>query len=346
MRILQIAPLWIPVPPYTYGGIELAISWLTDELVKRGHNVTLLATGDSKTMAKLVPVWPKSLWRANLNTPHAVFSLLYEKFQSIYKEFDIIHDHCEFYTAPLFTSLDIPVVSTIHHPVYEEMIILFKKFPKINYVSISKHQRKSAPGVNFVKTIYHGLPIEKYPFNSQPKDYLLWLSKITPGKGLSEAIDVAKAAGEKLIISGVIPKEYQDYFEYRIQPKIDNKQIQFIGASNFEKKVELFANAKVLLYPIKRPEPFGLVVIEAMACGTPVIAYTEGSMPELIKDGKNGFLVKTREEMVEALKKIDHIKRIDCRRQATRRFGLKKMVNKYEALYNTLIKNGNKDNKY
>ena len=162
---------------------------------------------------------------------------------------------------------------------------------------------------------------------------------------MAEAIDVARLAKEKLIISGVIPKEYQDYFEYRIQPKIDNKQIQFLGASNFEKKVELFKNAKALLYPIRRPEPFGLVVIEAMACGTPVIAYTEGSMPELIKDGKNGFLVKTREEMVEALKKINGIKRIDCRRHITRRFSLRKMVNKHEALYNTLLKNGNKNNK-
>ncbi len=339
MRILQIAPPWIPVPPYTYGGIELSISWLTDELVRRGHDVTLLATGDSKTLANLIPVWPKSLWRAKLNTPHAVFSLLYEKLLSIHKEFDIIHDHCEFYTVPLFKSMNVPVVSTIHHPVYEEMIILFKKFPEINYVAISKHQKKSAPGVNFVKTIYHGLPVEKYPFNPRPKDYLLWLSKITPGKGLAEAIDVAQLAKEKLIISGVIPKECQDYFEYRIQPKIDNKQIQFLGASNFEKKIELFANAKALLYPIRRPEPFGLVVIEAMACGAPVIAYTEGSMPELIKHGKNGFLVKTKEEMVEALKKLNKIKRIDCRRQVTRRFSLRKMVNKYEALYNTLLKN-------
>jgi len=342
MKILQIAPLWIPIPPVTYGGTELVVSWLTEELVKRGHEVTLLASGDSKTSAKLIPIWPRSLWRARPNAPHAVFSLLYEKLARIHGEFDIIHDHCEFYTAPFVPFLKKQIISTVHHPMYEELIILFKKFPKINYVAISKAQRKSAPGVNFVQTIYHGLPIKKYPFNPKPKSYLLWLSKITPEKGLAEAIEVAKKSGEKLIISGNIPWEYRDYFSYRLQPLIDGKQIQFVGASHFEKKIELFQNAKTLLYPVKRPEPFGLVVIEAMACGTPVIAYREGSMSELIKDGKTGFLVKNQEEMVTALGKINKIRRIDCRRQIVKKFALEKMVNKYESLYNKILKNEKK----
>ncbi len=342
MKIAQIAPLWIPVPPYTYGGIELMVSLLTEELVKRGHEVTLFSTGDSKTKARLIPIWPKSLWRAKLLAPHAVFSLMYEKIFEMRNEFDIIHDHCEFYTASYSKFLNCPVVSTIHHPLYEEMIILFKKFHNINYVAISKNQRKSAPGVNFVETIYHGLPLKKYPFRETPQNYLLWLSKITPQKGLAEAIDVAKKSGEKLIISGIVPKEDQDYFEYRIQPMIDGKQIQFVGAANFEKKIELFKNAKAFLYPIRRSEPFGLVVIESMACGTPVIAYKEGAMPELIKDGKTGFLVNSQEEMVNALKKVKNIKRIDCRRQAERKFGLGKMVNRYENLYRTILKNEEK----
>lgn len=342
MKIAQLAPLWIPVPPYTYGGTELVVSWLSDELVKRGHEVTLFATGDSKTKANLVPIWPKSLWRAKLDAPHAVFSLMYEKLSDMEKEFDIIHDHCEFYTAPFSRFFKTPIVSTIHHPMYEEMIILFKKFPKIFYVAISKSQRKSAPGVNFIKTIYHGLPIEKYEFNEKPGDYLLWLSKITPEKGLAEAIEVAKRIGQKLIVSGVIPKEYQDFFEYRIQPMIDGKQIQFVGAANFEKKVELFKQAKAFLYPIKRPEPFGLVVIEAMACGTPVIAYKAGAMSELIKDEKTGFLVASKEEMIKAVEKISQIKRIDCHRHVGRKFSLRKMINKYEALYYKILKNEKK----
>ncbi len=342
MRILQIAPLWIPVPPITYGGTELVISWLTDELVKRGHEVTLLASADSKTSAKLIPIWPKSLWRAKLSAPHAAFALVYEKLFKIQNEFDIIHDHCEFYTAPYSQFLKRPLVSTIHHPMYEEMIILFKKFPKINYVAISKHQKKSAPGVNFVKTIYHGLPMDKYQFNEEPEDYLLWLSKFIPKKGAAEAIEVARKSGEKLILSGVIPREYQDYFEHQIKPLIDGKQIQFVGAADFPKKIELFKKAKAFLYPIRRPEPFGLVVIESMACGTPVIAYKEGAMPELIKDGKTGFLVNSQEEMIGALKKINFIKRVDCRRHIANKFTLQKMVNKYEALYYKLIKQQNK----
>jgi len=343
MRIAQIAPLWIPVPPITYGGTELIISWLSDELVRRGHEVTLFATGDSKVSARLVPVWPRSLWRAHLTSPHTVFSLMYEKLLEMQDEFDIIHDHCEWYTAPFSKFLKPPILTTLHHPLNEETIILYKKFPNIYYVAISKNQKKSGPGINITKTIYHGLPTEKYHFNSNPQDYLLWLSKIIPQKGLTDAIEVAKKRGEKLIISGIIPKEQQDYFEYRLKPLIDGKQIQFVGASNFEKKIELFKNAKAFLYPVRRPEPFGLVVIEAMTCGTPVIAYREGSMPELIKDGKTGFLVNNQEEMIKALNKVNQIKRNDCHHHIRRKFNLQKMVNKYEALYNKILKNEKKE---
>lgn len=343
MRILQIAPLWIPVPPITYGGTELVISWLTEELVKRGHEVTLLASGDSKTSAKLIPIWPRSLWRANLSMPHAAFALAYEKLFEIWENFDIIHDHCEFYTAPFSRFLKRPIVSTVHHPMYEEMIILFKKFPQINYVAVSKNQKRSASGVNFIKTIYHGLPIEKYSFNQNPKDYLLWLSKVAPNKGPAEAIEIAKRTGENLILSGNILEEYSDYFEYRLRPLIDGKQIQFVGAADFEKKIELLKNAKAFIFPVKRPEPFGLVVIEAMACGTPIITYKVGAMPELIKDGKTGFLVENQEEMIKALRKIDQIDRVACRRHVARKFSLRKMVNKYEALYNKILKNFQKN---
>ena len=345
MRIAQIAPLWIPIPPYTYGGTELVVSWLCDELVRRGHQVTLFATNDSKTSANLVPIWPQSLWRAKLRSPHAVFSLLYEKLISLQDQFDIIHDHCEFYTAPYSRFLKPPVVTTLHHPLTEETTILYKKFPNINYVAISKNQKRSGPGINIVRVIYHGLPLEKYPFNPSPQDYLLWLSRIGPDKGIAEAIDIAKLSGEKLIISGNILPQYADYFEFRIKPLIDGKQIQFVGASDFEKKVDLFRRAKALLYPIRRPEPFGLVVIEAMACGVPVIAYKEGSMPELIKDGKTGFLVNNKEEMANALKRISQINRLTCHRHVAKKFTVEKMVNKYEALYNKLIKKYKKNAK-
>lgn len=343
MRIAQIAPLWISTPPKTYGGTEFVASLLTEELVRRGHEVTLFATGDSKTKAKLVPIWPKGLWSAKLSAPHAAFSLLFHEVIARQDEFDIIHDHCEFYTAPFSEFLKPPIISTVHHPMYEEVIMLFKKYPNINYVAVSKNQRKTAPGVNFAATIYNGIPIKRYDFQEKPEDYLLWISKITPEKGIAEAIEVAKKTGEKLLIAGVIPKEEQDYFDYRISPEIDGKQIQFVGAANFEKKVELFRNAKVLLYPIKRAEPFGLVVVESMACGTPVIAYKEGAMPELIKDGKTGFLVETQEEMIAALSGINQIDRLSCRRYVARKFSHQKMVNKYEALYNKIVKQQKKN---
>jgi len=338
MRIAQVAPLWIPIPPYTYGGTELVVSWLCEELIKRGHEVTLFGSGDSRTKAKLVPIWPQSLWRANLRNPHAVFSLLYEKLISLQDQFDIIHDHCEFYTAPYSKFLKPPIITTLHHPLTEETTILYKKFPNINFVAISKNQKKSGPGINIVKTIYHGLPIEEYKFNPKPQNYLLWLSKIIPQKGIAEAIDIAKLSGENLIVSGNIPPEYGEYFEFRIKPLIDGKKIQFVGASDFPKKIELLKNAKAFIFPVKRPEPFGLVVIEAMACGVPVIAFKEGSMPELIEEGKTGFLVNNIEEACQALKKIKKISREYCREYIKKNFNLKRMVNRYEKLYKKILK--------
>ncbi len=342
MRIAQIAPLWISVPPKTYGGTELIISWLSDELVRRGHEVFLFATGDSKTKAKLIPVWPVSLWKANLRAPHAVFSLMYKKVIEMQDQFDIIHDHCEFYTCPYSKFLKVPIVTTLHHPLTEETITLYKKFPNINFVALSKNQKKQAAGVNIVKVIYNGLPLEKYPFNPKPKDYLLWLSRIGPDKGVAEAIDIAKLSGEKLIIAGNILPQYADYFEFRVKPLIDGKQIQFVGAADFKKKIELFKNAKAFLFPVKRPEPFGLVVIEAMACGTPVIAFKRASMPELIKDGENGFLVDSVEQACQAVKKIDKIKREVCREWVKENFNLRRMVNRYEKLYKKVLKRNEK----
>lgn len=338
MRIAQVAPLWIPIPPYTYGGTELVVSWLCDELVRRGHEVTLFATEDAKTSANLVPVWPKALWRAKLKAPHAVFSLLYEKLISLQDQFDVIHDHCEFYTAPFSRFLKPKIITTLHHPLTEETIILYKKFPNINFVAISENQRKSGPGINIVKTIHHGLPLERYRLNLKPKDYLLWLSKIAPEKGVAEAIDIAKLSGENLIISGNILPEYGDYFNFRIRPLVDGKKIQFVGASDFGKKIELIKNAKAFIFPVKRPEPFGLVVIEAMACGTPVIAFKSGATPELIKDKKTGFIVNSIEEGCQAVKKIETISRADCREHVNKNFNLKRMVNKYEKLFKKILK--------
>ena len=349
MRIAQVAPLWLETPPNTWGGTERIVSYLTEELMKRGHDVTLFATADSKTEATLVPIWPRGLWTdTNIGLPEAVFGLLYKELLERQGEFDIIHDHCEHLTSSFTPFLKPPVVTTLHHMLVEENTILYKKFPQVQYVAISKDERRSGPGINIVKTIYHGIPVEKYDFSARPKDYLLWLSLIAPDKGLTEAVEITKMAGEKLIISGPIFPQYADYFEYRIKPLIDGKQIQFVGVCDHKKKVRLLKNAKAFLFPIfKRREPFGLVVIEAMACGTPVIAARSGAMPELIKDGETGFLVDTKEEAVRALKKIDTISRKYCRQHIEENFSLKTMVDSYEALYEEILaKNASKFSKF
>lgn len=339
MRIAQVSPLWLEVPPQNYGGTEYIISLLTEELRKRGHEVSLFATANSQTEAKLIPIWPKGLFHdATLSNHMAVFGLLYKELLERQGEFDIIHDHCGAGTVLLSKFIEPPIVSTIHNPFKEETIMLYKKFPNINYVTISDNHRRLGAGVNIVKTIYHGIPVGRYEFNPRPENYLLWLSNITPDKGLAKAIEIATMAGEKLIIAGPIFPANADYFEYRIKPLIDGKQIQFVGVANFEKKVELFKNAKALLFPIRRQEPFGLVVIEAMACGTPVIAFKEGSMPELIENRKTGFLVDSAEEAVKALKRIKTVSRKYCQEYIKRNFPLNKMVSRYERLYKKILK--------
>lgn len=339
MRIAQIAPPWLEVPPQTYGGTEYIISLLTEELFKRGYQITLFATANSQTKAEHIPIWPKGLFRdVNVKDHFAIFGLLYKELLARQNQFDIIHDHCEVYTVPFTPFLKKPVISTLHGIFTEEKIILYKKYPKVNYITISKDQRKSASGVAITQTIHHGIPLECYQFNNKPENYLLWLSNIAPDKGLAKAIEIAKLAKEKLIISGPIFPQFSDYFEYRIKPFIDGKQIQFVGEANFQKKIELFKNAKAFLFPIfTRQEPFGLVVIEAMACGTPVIAPKIGSIPELIEDGKTGFLINSVEEAVNSLQKLNKISRQYCREHVQRKFSLKKMVNAYERLYRKIL---------
>lgn len=340
MRIAQLSPLWLEVPPRAYGGTEYVISLLTEELIKRGHEVTLFATADSHTSAKLVPIWPRGLFKDTaVSVPFAVQALLYRELLERQDEFDIIHDHCEIYTAPFSKFIKPPIVTTLHSIFSEENTILYKKSSNINYVAISRSQKKMGPGVRIVKTIHHGIPLERYEFNQKPNDYLLWLSNIAPDKGLAEAIQITKMAGEKLVVAGPIFSHNADYFEYRIKPLIDGKQIRYVGTADFPKKIELFKNAKAFLYPIfKRKEPFGLVVIEAMACGTPVITAREGgSMPELVEDGKTGFLVDSPEEAIRAIKKIRTVNRAYCREYVQKNFPLRKMVNSYERLYGKVL---------
>jgi glycosyltransferase involved in cell wall biosynthesis len=339
--IAQLAPLWIPIPPRTYGGIELMLSELTEELVRRGYDITLFASGDSKTSAKFIPVIEKSIWLDHeLKNPHApVMRMLKEVFDR-FDEFDILHNHFNFFMFPLSLRLDCPrFLTTVHRPVDRQYAETMKAYHKIKFVAISEDHKKSMEefGVPVCGVVYNGIDPSRYEFNDSPGDYLLYLSRLNKEKGVLTAIEVARAAGEKLIIAGNSAGQAEwSFFLHEIQPRLDDENISFRGQVNFCEKVELLKNAKALLFPIDRREPFGLVMIEAMACGTPVISFRKGSVPEVIEHGKTGFVADTLEEMIKAIKRLPEINRKTCRKRVEEKFSLKQMVDKYEKIYESL----------
>jgi len=345
MKIAQIAPFEEPVPPKKYGGTELVVYNLTEELVRRGHEVVLFASGDSKTSARLLPVFPKALRKtkigSDLKTREAYkFLGISQILSTLLKErFDIIHNHIGWRLLPFAQILQDKIITTLHGPLnigYQKLI--YKKFHDLPYISISKNQRTPLSKLNFVANIYNGIDIERFPFNYKPKDYLAFLGRMSPEKGPVEAIKIAKKAKMKLIMAAKIDLVDQEYFAREVKPLIDDKQIKFIGEVNHQGKVKLLKNAKALITPIQWEEPFGLFFVEAMACGTPVIAFRMGSVPEVVKDGKTGFIVKNIKEAVEAVKNIDQIKREDCRIWVEKNFPIKKMVDDYEKIYYQIVK--------
>lgn len=340
-RIAQLAPLWIPIPPRTYGGIELVLSELTEELVRRGHDMTLFASGDSKTSARFIPVTERAIWLDHeLKNPHApAMRMLKEIFDRFY-EFDIIHNHFNFFMFPLSLRLDCPrFLTTVHRPVDKQYAEAMKAYHKIKFVAISEDHKRSMEGfgVPVLDVVYNGIDPSRYKFNDSPGDYLLYLSRLNREKGVLTAIEVAKAAGQKLIIAGNSAGNAEwSFFLHEIQPRLNDENVCFRGQVNFQEKVELLKHAKALLFPIDRQEPFGLVMIEAMACGTPVIGFRKGSVPEVIEHGKTGFVVNTPEEMVKAIKRISELNRNKCRERTEEKFSLKQMVDKYEKIYEEL----------
>lgn len=348
MRIAQIAPVWVPVPPRTHGGTELVVSLLTEELVRRGHDVTLFASGDSRTSAKLVSACPRAIWRdPSLKDPHACIMHLMEKAAAAATDFDVIHNHAEFYFAPFARHVRTPVVQTIHRPISREMRHLLQDVANVRLVAVSRDQAESAAPLPIARVIHNGILIDRYPFSPQPKGYLLFLSRIAPDKGIIEAIEAARLAQRKLIISGNIVRrraagaDDYDFFMRRVRTRVDGKLIVYAGEADFGKKVELFRGADALLFPIRRREPFGLVIPEALACGTPVIAFRQASTPELIDDGKTGFLVNGVRSMARAAERIGEIDRAHCRKVAEARFSHLRMVDEYEELYREFISRNN-----
>lgn len=357
LKIAQVSPLWYPVPPKGYGGTELIVSKLTEGLVKKGHKVTLFASGDSKTKAKLVSVSKKNLYDLKIPWEFSSYNILnlIEAF-SREKEFDIIHTHIDKFDLLFRAHSKTPTVATLHNIIwlenrkrsalwydYQAIIKTYSCFPKLPYISISNKYQKICPAkINFAKTIYHGVNIENLKFNSKPSNYFVWFGRITEPKGPHIAVKLAKKMGLKLLIAGVLRSETdKHFFNKNIKPYLSSK-IKFLGPikSNKEKS-ELLGGAKALIYPLLWHEPFGIVMIESQACGTPVIAFNKGSAPEIIKHNSTGFVIKEEQEMEKAIKKINQIDRQKCRIWVEKNFTTEKMVENHEKLYYQLIKKFN-----
>ncbi len=350
MNILQVGPLWENIPPPKYGGTERVVHYLTEGLVENGHEVTLYACGTTKTKAKLKSVYPRPLFRDNIPWWNMMYPLLHitDAFEHE-KEYDIIHMHLnqssDFMALPLCQPFKHKVVFTMHFPyefnkTWRGNTEVFKKYHDLNYVSISHSQRQgSEHNTNWIDTVYNGVDIHLYHYNPHPKDYFLWLGKFNPDKGTREAVLAAKQAGVKLILAGAVDKlEGEDYQYYLdIKPHIDGRMISLIGEISDTEKNELYGNALGFLNPIQWNEPFGLVMTEAMATGTPVISFKNGAAPEIIEDGKNGFLVNSVDEMVARIHEIQKIDRMSCRKRVEEHFTVKHMVKGYEKVYQQLL---------
>jgi glycosyltransferase involved in cell wall biosynthesis len=339
MRIAQVAPLAEAVPPSLYGGTERVVSWLTEELVKQDHHVTLFASGDSKTSANLVPCVPRGLRLAGIHDHTASTLVMLDQVHRRAKEFDIIHFHVDLLQFPIFQDLFQKCVTTLHgRPDLPDFHPIYRAFPNMPLVSISDVQRgPMPPSLNWMATIDHGLPATLYRFNRKGGSYLAFLGRIAPEKRPDRAIEIAKRAGIPIKIAAKVDPADQEYFENVIEPLLHDPLVEFIGEIGDHEKNEFLGNALALLFPIDWPEPFGLVMIEAMATGTPVIAWRKGSVPKVIDEGVTGFVVDSIEGAVRAVDQIGVLDRKAVRRQFEARFTSSQMASKYLAVYNELI---------
>lgn len=342
MKIAQIAPLVERVPPKKYGGTERVIYELTESLVRRGHDVTLFATGDSITSARLISVFLKPLREVKIENLYGANSWSLLNIGLAYQmqeKFDIIHDHTDI-GIPTANIAKTPVVVTVHGAFNENISRLFEVLNKnIHLVTISKAQGTRVPGLKYAGNVYNGLTMDHYPFSDTHDGYLLFVGRITREKGVHNAIEVAQRLDLPLIIAAKLETECEadmNYFYEQIEPKLTDK-IQWIGEVAEEQRNQLMSKAMAFIHGLTWPEPFGLTLIESMACGTPVIAFRFGSIPELIIDGKTGFIVDTIEEMVQAVKKVDVIDRKACRKHALENFSADRMVQGYEQIYKRII---------
>jgi len=339
LRIAQIAPLAESVPPRLYGGTERIVSYLTDELVRQGHEVTLFASGDSLTTAQLVPCCRTALRldpAVRDPVPHTI--LMLDEVRRRAEEFDILHFHIDYLHFPLFRPIRDRVLTTLHGRLdIPDLHPLYRVFDDMPLVSISDNQRKPLPWVRWAGTVHHGLPEYAFQLHPKPGRYLAFLGRISPEKQPDHAIAIAKRAGVPLKIAAKVDKVDQEYFDARIKPLLDHPLIEFVGEISEYEKNEFLGNALALLFPIDWPEPFGIVMIEAMAVGTPVIAYPVGSVSEVLEPGVSGLLVRGPEEAARAVERVAGFDRRAVRAAFERRFTARRMAQVYSRIYERVI---------
>ena len=338
MKIAQVAPLYESVPPRYYGGTERVVSYLTEALVKLGHDVTLYASGDSVTEADLRPACRRSLRLDKTSTePFADHVLLAERIFQEAEEFDVVHSHIDYLAFPLLRRMATPHVTTLHGRLdIPNLRDLFREFKDEPVISISKHQQLPLSWANWQGTILHGLPEKLYSLREEPGRYLAFLGRISPEKRVDRAIQIALRSGLPLKIAAKVDKPDQEYFETKIKPLLEHKDIEYIGEIGEAEKAAFLGGACALLFPIDWPEPFGLVMIEAMACGTPVIAFPHGSVPEIVEHGVTGFLVRDVNEAINAVARLRRLSRRKCREKFEARFTSTRMAREYVGLFEQL----------
>ncbi len=339
MRIAQVAPLYERVPPRRYGGTERVVSYLTEELTRLGHEVILFASGDSVTQAKLVAPCQKALLQdEGCEDPLAHHVNMVEMTYQMKGSFDIIHSHINYIPFSLLRRGGTPNVTTLHWRLdIPDLFPLFHEFHELPFVSISNFQRGPMPWLNWRGTVYHGIPDDLYHFRDGPGKYLAFLGRISPEKGVDHAIEIAKRVGMEIKIAARVGTGDRAYFEAVIKPLMKDPLVEYVGEIGDEQKEEFLGNASALLFPIDWPEPFGLVMIEALACGTPIIAYRQGSVPEVIDEGKTGFIVEDLEDAIRAVKQVSSISRKSCRQAFEDRFSASRMGQNYLHIYSKLI---------
>jgi len=340
MRIAQIAPLAESVPPKLYGGTERVVHWLTEELIALGHEVTLFASADSVTRAELVAAIPKALRLAKAKQdPSAACAALLADVAEQASQFDVIHSHIEWIHLPLLQRFDVPFLTTLHVRLdLAGLDQVLSRFPKAPFVSISNDQRRPLPNVRWLATVYHGLPKDSLKPSYERGGYLAFLGRLAPEKGPDLAIRIAQRANMPLRIAAKLPRRHSRYFKERLQPPIDASRTELVGEVDDSRKEGFLQNATALLFPIDWPEPFGLVMIEAMACGTPVIAFRRGSVPEVIENGLTGFVVDNEEEAIAAVGRLHELDRRSIRAAFEKRFTARRMAEDYVSHYRELTR--------